>query len=108
MRTMTTAVLTRHGGLEALEVRRDWPVPEPGLDQVLVRVTAAVVNNTDIWTREGSYGLPGRPDAFAGWRGPIAFPGSREASAIVPRVVPITRRRERHAAVRLPAPVGGS
>lgn len=74
MGTMTAAVLTRHGGLDALEVRRDWPVPVPGAGQVLVRVTGAAVNNTDIWTREGSYGLPGRPDALAGWRGPLALP----------------------------------
>lgn len=31
-------------------------------------------NNTDVWTRQGAYGLPGDPDALAGWRGPIAFP----------------------------------
>ncbi|GAB3431390.1 alcohol dehydrogenase family protein [Actinophytocola sediminis] len=71
---MTAAVLTRHGGPDALEVRDDWPVPTPGAGEVLVRVTAAAVNNTDIWTREGAYGLPGRPDALAGWRGPLRFP----------------------------------
>ncbi|WP_331459406.1 zinc-binding dehydrogenase [Saccharothrix sp. NRRL B-16348] len=73
-RTMTAAVLTRHGGLDALQVRDDWPVPVPGEGEVLVRVTAAAVNNTDIWTREGAYGLPGRPEALAGWRGPLTFP----------------------------------
>jgi NADPH:quinone reductase-like Zn-dependent oxidoreductase len=72
--TMTAAVLTGHGGFDALEVRGDWPVPAPGEGEVLVRVTAAAVNNTDVWTREGAYGLPGDPDAKAGWRGPIAFP----------------------------------
>ncbi|MER5269135.1 alcohol dehydrogenase catalytic domain-containing protein [Actinosynnema sp. NPDC002837] len=72
--TMTAAVLTRHGGLDALQVRDDWPVPVPGEGEVLVRVTAAAVNNTDIWTREGAYGLPGQPDALAGWRGPLRFP----------------------------------
>jgi hypothetical protein len=24
---MTAAVLTRHGGADALEIRRDWPLP---------------------------------------------------------------------------------
>ncbi|HEY8481680.1 MAG TPA: zinc-binding dehydrogenase, partial [Spirillospora sp.] len=67
-------VLRRHGGPDALEVRHDWPVPVPGPGQVLVRVGAAALNNTDIWTREGAYGLPGRPDAKAGWRGPVDFP----------------------------------
>jgi NADPH:quinone reductase-like Zn-dependent oxidoreductase len=71
---MSAAVLTRHGDSEALEVRTDWPRPVPGAGQVLVRVGAAAVNNTDIWTREGAYGLPGRPDALAGWRGPLRFP----------------------------------
>jgi NADPH:quinone reductase-like Zn-dependent oxidoreductase len=71
---MTAAVLTRHGGADALEVRNDWPVPPAGSGEVLVRVGAAAVNNTDIWTREGAYGLPGQPDAKAGWRGAIRFP----------------------------------
>lgn len=71
---MRAAVLVRHGGLDALEVRHDWPVPTVGAGEVLVRVTAAAVNNTDIWTRDGAYGLPGHPDALAGWRGPISFP----------------------------------
>lgn len=71
--TMTAAVLTRHGGPEALEIR-EVPVPRPGPGEVLVRVTAAAVNNTDLWTRQGAYGLPGDPDALAGWRGPITFP----------------------------------
>ncbi|MEU5995100.1 zinc-binding dehydrogenase [Spirillospora sp. NPDC047418] len=71
---MTAAVLRRHGGPEALEVRDDWPLPRAGPGQALVRVGAAALNNTDIWTREGAYGLPGRPDAKAGWRGPVGFP----------------------------------
>ncbi|TDC80316.1 Zn-dependent oxidoreductase [Actinomadura sp. 7K507] len=71
---MTAAVLRRHGGPDALEVRDDWPVPQAGPGQVLVRVSAAAMNNTDIWTREGAYGLPGLPEAKAGWRGPVDFP----------------------------------
>ncbi|MEU3661891.1 alcohol dehydrogenase catalytic domain-containing protein [Streptomyces sp. NPDC032940] len=73
-RLMRAAVLRRHGDLDALELRTDWPLPEPGPGQVLVRVTAAALNNTDVWTREGAYGLPGRPEAKAGWRGPLEFP----------------------------------
>jgi NADPH:quinone reductase-like Zn-dependent oxidoreductase len=71
---MMAAVLTRHGGADALEVRLDWPVPTAGSGEVLVRVGAAAVNNTDIWTREAAYGLPGQPNAKAGWRGAIRFP----------------------------------
>ncbi|KFF60501.1 Zn-dependent oxidoreductase [Cryobacterium sp. MLB-32] len=72
--TMTAAVLMQFGAPSALEVRLDWPRPRPECDQVLVRVTAAAVNNTDIWTREGAYGRPEDPDALAGWLGDFAFP----------------------------------
>ncbi|SFN22100.1 NADPH:quinone reductase [Pseudonocardia ammonioxydans] len=71
--TMTAAVLTGFGGPEMLQVRA-VPVPQPGPGEVRVRVAAAAVNNTDVWTRQGAYGLPGRPDALAGWRGPVQFP----------------------------------
>lgn len=71
---MNAAVLTGHGGPECLELREDWPVPTPGANEVLVEVTAAALNNTDLWTRQGAYGLPGDPDALAGWRGPLSFP----------------------------------
>ena len=71
--SMQAAVLTRFGGPEALEVRR-VPLPRPGPGEVLVRVRAAAVNNTDLWTRRGAYGSPGDPGALAGWRGPIEFP----------------------------------
>jgi NADPH:quinone reductase-like Zn-dependent oxidoreductase len=74
MEHMRAAVLSGHGGPEVLEVRRDWPRPDPGPGEVLVRVHLAAVNNTDIWTREGAYGVPGDPDAKAGWRGPLDFP----------------------------------
>lgn len=53
---------------------RDVPVPRPGQREVLVRVGAAGCNNTDIWTREGTYGSAGDSGQAAGWRGPIDFP----------------------------------
>lgn len=72
---MTAAVLTGHGGPERLEVRDDVAVPRPGPGEVLVAVTAAGMNNTDIWTRQGAYGTPQDSTAVAGWRGvPLAFP----------------------------------
>lgn len=67
-------MLSRFGGPDALEIRDDCPVPEAGADELLLRVSAAAVNNTDIWTRQGAYGLPGQPEALAGWRDPISFP----------------------------------
>ncbi|ANY10457.1 zinc-binding dehydrogenase [Pseudonocardia sp. HH130630-07] len=66
-------VLTGHGGPETLEYR-EVDRPEPGPGRVRVEVRAAALNNTDVWTRTGAYGLPGDPDAAAGWRGPVAFP----------------------------------
>ena len=72
---MTAAVLTAFGGPEALVVRHDVPVPHPGADEVLIEVSGAGVNNTDIWTREGGYGREGDPEAVAGWKGvPLDFP----------------------------------
>lgn len=72
---MTAAVTMAHGGPEVLAVHTDWPTPRPGPDQALVAVTAAAVNNTDIWSREGAYGTRTDPEAVAGWRGaPLDFP----------------------------------
>lgn len=71
---MTAAVLMAHGELDVLQLRHDVPVPRPNAGEVLVRVSAAAVNNTDIWTRQGAYGLPGQPNALAGWRGMLEFP----------------------------------
>lgn len=73
--TMTAAVTMRHGGPDAMEIRSDWPIPEIGARDVLVRVGAASLNNTDIWSREGAYGTAADPDAIAGWKGvPLRFP----------------------------------
>ena len=47
--TTMKAVMTRgHGGLDMLDYT-DVPVPEPKAGEVLVKVTAAGLNNTDIW-----------------------------------------------------------
>lgn len=53
--TMTAVQLLGHGGYDMLEYREDVPVPSPGTGQVLINVTAAGVNNTDINTRIGWY-----------------------------------------------------
>jgi len=52
---MRAFVLTGHGGLDRLELREDWPVPSPGPGEVLIRVAACGVNNTDINTRTAWY-----------------------------------------------------
>ena len=48
---MTAVYLTSYGGLDKLDYRSDIPVPKPNPGQVLVNVTAAGMNNTDINTR---------------------------------------------------------
>ncbi|MCY3649681.1 MAG: alcohol dehydrogenase family protein [Acidimicrobiaceae bacterium] len=52
---MRAAVLLGTGGPEMLEVRDDVPVPSPGPRDVLVRVAACGMNNTDVNTRVGWY-----------------------------------------------------
>jgi NADPH:quinone reductase-like Zn-dependent oxidoreductase len=54
-KTMTAVLLTGHGGIDKLEYRTDVRVPEPGPNEVLIRVSAAGINNTDINTRIGWY-----------------------------------------------------
>lgn len=52
---MAAVVLTAHGGLDKLEYREDWPVPQPQAGEILIRVSACGVNNTDINTRTAWY-----------------------------------------------------
>lgn len=71
--TMSGVLLTGHGGPEVLEWRDDLAVPVPGPGDVLVRVAAAGVNNTDLNTRIGWYAKG--DDGSAGWSGaPFALP----------------------------------
>ena len=53
--TMRAMCLIAHGGPESLVYRTDMPVPVPGRSEVLIKVGAAGVNNTDINTRVGWY-----------------------------------------------------
>jgi NADPH:quinone reductase-like Zn-dependent oxidoreductase len=64
---MRAVLLTGHGGFECLAVRDDVDIPSPGVSEVLVRVGAAGVNNTDINTRVGWY-------RGGGWTGNFQFP----------------------------------
>lgn len=52
---MRAVLLQGHGGFDQLEVRDDVPIPQPASGEVLVKVAAAAVNNTDINTRIGWY-----------------------------------------------------
>ncbi len=75
---MRAVVLTGHGGPDKLVYREDVPQPPVAPDEVLIKVGACGVNNTDLWTREGAYGNgddPASPTATAGWKAePMQFP----------------------------------
>lgn len=86
---MHAVLLTGHGGIDMLEYRHDVPVPQPGQGEVLIRVAAAGVNNTDINTRIGWYskavetatnaggstGFDAVDEDDASWSGvPLTFP----------------------------------
>jgi len=52
---MKAMVLTGLGGLDKLVWHEDWPVPAPGPNEVLIKVGACGLNNTDVNTRSGWY-----------------------------------------------------
>lgn len=52
---MSAVLLTGFGGPEKLVFKKDVPVPSPGFEEVLIKVGAAAINNTDINTRLGWY-----------------------------------------------------
>ncbi len=96
-KTMSAVLLTGYGGLEMLEYRDDVPVPEPGPGEVLINVTAAGMNNTDINTRIGWYsssvqsgttaeggteGVGLEEGGSGGWTGDVGFPRIQGADLV--------------------------
>ena len=65
--------LTAHGGLDKLVFRDDIPVPVPG-PRILVKVSAAGVNNTDLNTRVGWYSKSNYSNDACWSDSPIVFP----------------------------------
>lgn len=92
--TMNAYVLTGHGGFEVLQFKEDWPTPVAGSDDVLIKVAACGLNNTDVNTRSGwyskavveattgdAYETVGEEDPA--WGGsPITFPRIQGADAV--------------------------
>lgn len=70
--TMRAVLLTHHGDYDALRFEPAWPRPEPGPGEVLIRVDACGINNTDINTRVGWYAQS--DDDSGAWSGGLAFP----------------------------------
>jgi NADPH:quinone reductase-like Zn-dependent oxidoreductase len=68
--------------MDKLDIRQDIPVPVPGSHDVLVRVAAAGVNNTDINTRTAWYSKSEGGSEDASWSGqPLNFPRIQGADA---------------------------
>jgi len=87
-------VLEGHGGFEKLVFHQDWPVPQIGQNDVLIKVGACGLNNTDVNTRSGWYSKAVR-EATTGaayesvsdndptWGGtPITFPRIQGVDAV--------------------------
>ncbi|OGO37465.1 MAG: hypothetical protein A2W35_14080 [Chloroflexi bacterium RBG_16_57_11] len=53
---MKAILLQHHGGPEVLQLG-DFPTPQPGPGQALVRLHAAALNRLDLWVREGWPGI---------------------------------------------------
>ena len=91
---MRAVLLRGHGGFDQLEYREDVPAPLPAAGEVLLRIGAAGVNNTDVNLRIGWYskavtdatgapsvGAAANPED-AGWTGDtLAFPRIQGADA---------------------------
>ena len=53
--TMKAMVTMGHGDLDQMELHHAWPRPNPAEGEVLIRVGACGLNNTDVNTRSGWY-----------------------------------------------------
>ena len=63
---MKAVVITHFGGPEVLEIQ-DVPTPQPGPDEVLVRVRGTALNRADLLQRSGGYAAPpGAPQNISG------------------------------------------
>lgn len=84
--TMHAMVTMGHGDMDQMVFHQDWPCPTPATGQVLVKVGACGLNNTDVNTRAGWYskavstatkagGHAQIDDTDPSWGGaPISFP----------------------------------
>ena len=54
-KTMNAMVTMGHGDLDQMQFHTDWPRPDPAAGEVLIRVGACGLNNTDVNSRSGWY-----------------------------------------------------
>lgn len=91
---MSAFVLKGHGDFDMLQWHEDWPVPIPTGDEVLIKVGACGLNNTDINTRTAWYSkavtenttggaFDEADDEDATWGGaPVTFPRIQGADVV--------------------------
>lgn len=65
---MTAVVLDSYSGLDALRIERR-PIPNPGPNEVLIKVAAAPINPSDLSFIEGLYGLKKPTPVIPGFEG---------------------------------------
>ncbi|MEM7320244.1 MAG: alcohol dehydrogenase family protein [Pseudomonadota bacterium] len=91
---MRAMVLTGHGEMDKYRFEKNWPRPVPGPMEVLFRVAACGLNNTDVNTRTGwysktvsqattggAYAEVGKKDPSWGGK-PVSFPRIQGADAV--------------------------
>jgi len=76
---MAAVQLIGHGGIEKLKYREDIPVPSPGKNELLIKVTATAKNNTDRKVREGLYPTEDNRDV-------TSFSMSKDSGLSFPRI----------------------
>ncbi|TCU30981.1 NADPH:quinone reductase-like Zn-dependent oxidoreductase [Rhizobium azibense] len=84
-KTMAAVQLIGHGGLDKLIYNRATPVPTPAAGEVLIKVAACGMNNTDVWVRQGAYGTEDDPSAVSTWRrkgNTLTFPRIQGTDAV--------------------------
>ncbi len=73
--SMKAVLLNGHGDYDKLEIVNNYPIPKIKENEVLVKVKAAGVNNTDINTRIAWYSKKNNSDEDASWGGEtLKFP----------------------------------
>ncbi len=84
-KTMAAVQLMGHGDLDKLAYRTDVVVPRPASREVLIKVSACGMNNTDVWVRQGAYGTEDDPEAVSTWRrqgNTLSFPRIQGTDAV--------------------------
>ncbi|GAB5355593.1 hypothetical protein AAMO2058_000218900 [Amorphochlora amoebiformis] len=76
---MIAQLLVGHGGLDKYRYKTELKIPKPTPGEVLIKVEACGINNTDLWTREGAYAAD--DDEQGGWQ-PLNFPKIQGADVV--------------------------